>query len=312
MSHPKPGSPPPASPLRRQVLGAGLGLLALPRWTHAASRDLRVVTAPEQVGQRALLQALRQHYPGLQADADPTALEVRRNTLCLALGPQALQRALDTDGHAPLIAALTSSQTYRRQLARAGRDTSNVTALFAEASPSAQMQLIAALFERRVTVGVLLSEASAHLDRPLRQAAQAAGLDIQLGQATAGQDAVRAINALAGAQVLLAVPDGKLYTPDTLRAVLESTYRKGLPVIGFSTATVNAGTLACAHADVDDTAADLFDLIDNWPAGNAPPPEPRYPRYWRVTINDQVARSLGMTVSDRVRNLGVRPGGRAA
>jgi ABC-type uncharacterized transport system substrate-binding protein len=173
------------------------------------------------------------------------------------------------------------------------------------------MQLIAALFERRVTVGVLLTEASAHLEKPLRQAAQNAGLDIQLSQATGGQDAVRAINTLNAAQVLLAVPDGRLYTPDTLRAVLESTYRRGLPVIGFSTATVTAGTLACAHADLDDIAADLIELIDSLPASGTPLPEARYPRYWRVAINDNVARSLGLTVSDKVRSLGVRPGGRA-
>jgi putative ABC transport system substrate-binding protein len=292
-------------------MGTLLGLAALPWHVEAATRELKVITAPDPAAQRPLLQALRQRYPGMQADADPAILDVRRHALCLALGPQALRRALEADAHPPLMAALTSSQAYRRQLAAANRDAAGVTALFAEASPSAQMQLIAALFERRVVVGALLSDGSAHLEKPLRQAAQVAGLDIQLSQATSGQDAVRAINALNAAQVLLAVPDGTLYTPDTLRAVLESTYRKGLPVIGFSAATVTAGTLACAHADLDDVAADLIDMIDGWPAGSAPLPEARYPRYWRVAINDNVARSLGLTVSDKVRNLGLRPPGRS-
>lgn len=302
---------PTPSPTRRQALGALAGLAAWP-WgsAGAAARELRVVTAPDMAGQRPLLQALRQHYPGMQADADPAALDVRRNAICLALGPLALQRALENNAHPPLVAALTSSQTYRRHLAAGNRDVGNVTALFAEASPAAQMQLIAALFERRVTVGVLLTEASAHLEKPLRQAAQSAGLDIQLSQASGGLDAVRAINTLNAAQVLLAVPDGKLYTPDTLRAVLESTYRRGLPVIGFSTATVTAGTLGCAFADQEDTAADLIELIDNLPAPGMPLPEARYPRYWRVAINDNVARSLGLTVTDKVRALGVRPTGR--
>jgi putative ABC transport system substrate-binding protein len=276
----------------------------------AAPRELKVLTAPDPGAQRALLQALRAHHPNLVADADLATLDARRGHTLLTLGPQALRRALEADARAPIVAALTSSQAYRRLLAASPRDPGGVTAVFAEASPAAQMQLIAALFERRVVVGILLSEASAYLDKPLRQAAQGAGLDVQLAYAGSGQDPVRAINALNAAQVLLAVPDGSLYTPDNLRSVLESTYRRGLPVIGFSAATVTAGTLACAHADLDDIAADLIELLDNIGAGSTALPEARYPRYWRVAINDNVARSLGMPVTDRLRNLGNHPTGR--
>jgi putative ABC transport system substrate-binding protein len=295
---------------RRKLLGTLLGLGSWPLLAAGPARELRVLTAPDPAPQRALLQALRQRHPNLQADADPAALDGRRNSLWLTLGPQALRRALEAEVHQPLVSVLSSSQAYRRQLATANREAASTTALFAEASPAAQMQLIAALFERRVVVGTLLSESSAWMDKPLRQAAQAAGLDVQVIYASPGQDPVRAINALNSAQVLLAVADGSLYTPDTLRAVLESTYRRGLPVIGFSAATVNAGTLACAHADQDDLAADLLELIDGLPSGNLPLPEARHPRYWRVAINDNVARSLGMPVTDRLRNLGNHPTGR--
>jgi ABC-type uncharacterized transport system substrate-binding protein len=300
----------PALPARRRALGVLLGLCGLPTIALGSARELRVLTAPDASAQRPLLAALRLRLPGLVADADPAVLDARRGGAWLTLGPQALRRALEADAHVPIVSALSSSQTYRKLLSASPRDPGSTTAVFAEASPAAQMQLIAALFERRVVVGILLSEASSYLERPLRQAAQAAGLDVQLTYAGAGQDPVRAINALNAAQVLLAVPDGSLYTPDALRSVLESTYRRSLPVIGFSAATVNAGTLACAHADLDDVAADLLDLIDSLGGGGAPLPEARYPRYWRVAINDNVARSLGLPVSDKLRSLGVRPIGR--
>jgi hypothetical protein len=57
-------------------------------------------------------------------------------------------------------------------------------------------------------------------------------------------------------------------------------------------------------------AADLLDLLDGLPSSGSPLPEARYPKYWRVTINDNVARSLGLAVSDKVRALGARPAGR--
>jgi ABC-type uncharacterized transport system substrate-binding protein len=261
---------------------------------------------------RALVQALRARHPTLQAETDAANIDWRKSQApVITLGPQALRKALDADSHAPLVAALTSSQLYRRLTGADPRDR-NACGIFAEASPLAQMQLISALFERHVTVGVLLSEASGHLDKLLRQAASQTGHDIQIAYAAAGQEAVRSINALPAAQVLLAVPDNALYTPDTLRSVLESTYRRGLPVIGFSAAMVNAGTLAAAHADIEDIVTDLLDLLDTLPPAGSPPPEARYPRYWRVAINDNVARSFGLLVSDKARALGNRPGGRSA
>ena len=93
-----------------------------------------------------------------------------------------------------------------------------------------------------MNVGVLLSEASAFMERPLRQAAATAGVDLMIERSDPAADVVRSLNRLSGVQALLAVPDSTLYTPDTLRSVLESTYRRGLPVIGFSAATVAAGT----------------------------------------------------------------------
>jgi len=290
MPHASSGRAPPHQPTRRAWMRAVVSACI---WAPLAARsnvkELRVLTGPDTTPWRPLLQALRQRLPNMVVDSEVSALEPHRGgSPWLALGPQALRRALNDDVRAPVISALTSRQ----------------------ASPAAQMQLIAALFERRVTVGILLSEASAYLERPLRQAAQAAGLDAQLLLTSAGQDPVRAINNLTSVNVLLAVPDGTLYTPDALRAVLESTYRRGLPVIGFSAATVAAGTLACAHADLDDMAADLLDLLDGLPSSGSPLPEARYPKYWRVAINDNVARSLGLAVSDKVRALGARPTGR--
>lgn len=307
--HPlKPNS---ASASRRQALQAllSLGGLSVLDLKAAPAREFRLVTAPDASTQKHIIQALKSHYPGLLASPDPTTVDLRHGTSpIVTLGPAALRRTLESDLRAPLVSALTSSQTYRRLLAVAGRDPASSTALFAEASPASQMQLIAAIFERKVTVGALLSEASSYLEKPLRQAAMQAGLELQLAHTETGQDPVRAINTLSGTHVLLAVPDNTLYTPDTLRSVLESTYRRGLPVIGFSAATVTAGTLASAWSDPDDIAADLIELIDS--LGTNALPEARYPRYWRVSINDNVARSLGLPITDKVRAMGTRPPGR--
>lgn len=303
--------PQPILSMRRRILLLALGFA--PLLARSAGKDLRVLTASDPSTQRQLLQALRSRYPTLSAEADPAAWDVRKSgPPVITLGPAALRRALAADLHGPLISAFTSSQAYRRIVASTPHEAAS-TALYADAPPSAQLQLIASLFERKVSVGVLLSDASTYLERPLRHAAQQLGLEVLIVRTDPSQDPARMLNALSSTQVLLAVPDSTLYTPDTLRAVLESTYRRGMPVVGFSAATVAAGTLASAYADVDDVVADLADLIDSLGASATDAlPEPRFPHYWRVAINENVARSLGIVITDKVRALGVRPPGRPA
>lgn len=304
--------------MRRRHLLAWSALMGLPGTAMATTApELRVVTALDPAPQRAIVQALRARFPALallSTEADLAGPEARRaGVATVVLGPAALRRALAADLKGPLIALFTSSQLYRRISLEAARTPASggMTAIHAEASPQAQLQLIAALFERRITVGVLLSQESTYLERPLRQAAAAMGLELLIEQADPSADAVRSLNRLVGSQVLLAVPDATLYTADTVRFVLESTYRRGLPVVGFSPATVAAGTLASAHSAVDDIVADVAELLDGLGAGGAVPlPEPRFPRYWRVAVNDKVARSLGIAITDKVLRLGASPPGK--
>lgn len=312
---------PKLHPTRRDALRVlagigGAGGLGWPRLQAApvvGAKEVRVIVGTESAASRQMIQALKARYPTLLVEADPQAFDTRRGpAMHVSIGPQALRRALLADLKGPLVSVLTSSQIFRQTVTPDGHERTAVTALHSEASPLAQCQLMAALFERRISVGVLLSDASAYLEKSLRQAAAQTGMELWIERATPPSEVVRALTRLSGVQALLAVPDPTLYTPETLRSVLESTYRRGLPVIGFSAATVAAGTLGTAHATVDDVVADLTDLIDAWsPGASVSLPEARYPRYWRVSINDNVARSLGVSVSDKVLALGNPAPGRA-
>jgi hypothetical protein len=105
--------------------------------------------------------------------------------------------------------------------------------------------------------------------------------------------------------VLLAVPDPELYNAQVARALLESTYRRRQGVIGFSKAMVSAGTLGAAYASIEDVVAHLDEVVEALFAGRAI--ESQYPQYWRVAINDSVARSLDLIVDASARSLGNFP-----
>jgi hypothetical protein len=307
--------------LWRTLIGMGLWHGLPHTLTQAANpaqfKEIRVITGPDSPSSRQMLQALRQRWPALIAEANPAAFENRRGpAVHVALGAVALQKALAADLKGLLLASMTSSQVYRQLLGAdppAGKDAARerlqVTGVFADTAPGAQMLLIQAIFGNHAPVGCLLSEASAHLEKPLRQAASQLDISLDIERVGPSTEIVRALTRLRDAQVLLAVPDNSLYTPDTLRAILESTYRRAMPVIGFSAATVAAGTLATTYCAIDDMATDLSELLDETGAGSAVP-EPRFPRHWRVMVNESVARSLGVPIDDKVRQLSPTTNGR--
>lgn len=309
-------APPAFTPLldRRAVLRA---LAAWTAWAACAGptgaraagaggAELRVIVGALGEASGQIVAALTRRFPNAQVSEDIQALAARGGpAVYLAVGPAALEAALNADVNGPLVSAFASSAAYLR-LTAAARRTRPVTAVFAEAAPAAQMQLIRRLYRRKVVVGVLLSASTRNLQPLIERAASAADLAVSFELVEPGASPVRALSALTSASVLLAVPDPELYNAQVARAVLESTYRRRQGVIGFSKAMVGAGTLAAAYATIDDVVAQLGHTLDALLAGQAVA-EPQYPLYWRVAINDTVARSLDVVIDAAVRGLGNFP-----
>lgn len=295
---------------RRSVLRSCLVLApwCAPARLLAANAELRILTQPPHDASHPIVEALRRRFPSALVSDDARAQAAPgRSVVHLAVGPAALQAALEAELAGPLVSAFVSSQAFQRMTAavepRRGRQ---VTAVFAEVAPAAQMQLIRQLYRRRVTVGVLLSPSTRALQPLIERAAKAADLGVAFEMVEPGANPVRSLAALGAASVLLTVPDPELYNPQVTRAVLESTYRRRQGVIGFSRAMVAVGTLAAAYTTIDDVVAQLDTMVEALAAGQTV--EPQYPLYWRVAVNDSVARSLDVIVDASVRGLGHFPG----
>lgn len=300
-----PRAPGPDARRRALVTLALLDRLAPGRSTAATPVNLRVILGSPTRQQDDALAAIRRRFGPFVADADPyKLLRNPRPTAYVALGAAALQAALAVKLDAPVVSLFASRQAFEHAV-ELGSAGNAATAIHAEPAPDQQMKLIASIYKRPVTVGVLLSSQTAHMEPSLRRAATGSGLSLEVVQVDPGAGLTRSLNRLAGATALLILPDAALYTPTSLRELLESTYRRRLPVIGFSAALVAAGTLASAFTDIDDTVIQLVSLVDQIAAGRLP--APRYPAFWRTAVNDNVARSLDVAIDEETRRLGARP-----
>lgn len=286
-----------------------ISLAAIWRSSLAQSVQLRVLLGDNSIASQAIAAAIERRHPAASISADLATFASRRGpgVVYVAIGPVALASAARVETVQPLLSMFVSGQSFTRLMG--GDDqrlrTRLVTAIYAEAGPPAQMRLIKAIYRRRVTVGVLLSPVTMHLSDALHIAARTVGLDIQIRIVLARQNALHALADMADINVLLSVPDREIYSPDSFRAILESTYRRGQAVIGFSADMVAAGALAAAYSEIEDMVAQMGDVTDALAAGRFVLPQ--HPAFWRVALNDSVARSLNLVIEPGIRSLGALP-----
>jgi ABC-type uncharacterized transport system substrate-binding protein len=106
--------------------------------------------------------------------------------------------------------------------------------------------------------------------------------------------------------ILLALPDVKIHNRKNVTSILLSTYRNKIPLIGFSAAYVKAGALAAIYSTPENIGQQLAEILGKDFANQKIPNTVIYPKYFSVSINSRVARSLAIQVpaeSDRIETL---------
>jgi hypothetical protein len=236
-----------------------------------------------------------------------TELAQRRRMLFVAIGPAALREVASKRCDCVVISAFTSSQVYRAIMTKAAHGAHPVasTAVYAEPAPTDQLRLAALLYRRPVRVAAILGADTSFL-RAALEADSVAVLD-----AGNGEDINRLLNQIAQTDLLLALPDSTVYSTESIRNILLSTYRHKQGVIGFSGDMVKAGALATTYSEVEDIDAQVAEIASAYVAGGELAP-PQFPRYFRTIVNEGVARSLDLRVDKEVRGFARLPANASA
>ena len=223
-----------------------------------------------------------------------TELAQQRRMVYIAIGPDGLRQAAARRCDCVVIAAFTSSQVWRALVAALPPTRAKaMTAVYAEPAPVDQVRLATLLYRRPVRVAAILGPDTAFLLPELAGQAEV----LQAGR----EDDMGGILARIGrSEVLLALPDSAIYNPENIRNILLSTYRRKQAVIGFSADMVKVGALASTYSEIEDINAQVAEMAAAFVAtGELPPPQ--FPHYFRTAINEGVARSLDVAVSDEAR-----------
>lgn len=304
--------------LLRRFLAASLALCIVAVWNQFVqaaelpSHDVRIAIADDSEPTKRIVEGLQKRFPSAQVVTDFAAgFPRKKNAITIAVGPSALRSLLAKNPDGVIVSIFTSSQAYRAILEGIPKARVNaVTAIYAEPSPLSQLHLISMLYQRRVRVAVLVSDKTSYLVPVLNHAAAQADIDLTVEHVSTDDGLNRVLNRVADVPVILAIPDSTIYSADNIRTILVTTYRHNQAIVGFSAALVNAGAMASTFSSIDDVLAQTEELLLAF-ASSGRLPEPQFPKYFEVVINDHVARSINVVIDESVRRFSRKPGARS-
>ncbi len=270
--------------------------------TPSARAEINVWVDYEQAGALGLAQLLEtqgnQNQLALNVLdlADYTSRTQHSQQLDVVIGRRALQTWINAPGKGRILGLLVTRYDWQALFSQHPDLKTRATALHSDPNLEQQIALAKAIIPTPQRIGILVHK-DAESESLTRLSAQDTTGQIQIlrssGQATLMRDLA---SLLEQSDVLIAIPDARLYGPQNFRHVLLSAYRQRKPVIGFSGAGVRAGCLVAPYISGPDLARITLDRItelQGWPAMEPLPDAIDIPAS-EIRVNKDVAEALGL------------------
>ena len=221
--------------------------------------------------------------------------------LYVALGTEAAQWLAKTEQRVPVLCTLLPRASFERVLLSSGRKSSpQFSALFLDQPLGRQLELIRLALPTVQRIGVLWGGESHTQAAALRVQAQTRGMELREASVERESSVFSGLKrVLEEADVLLAVPDPQVYNSSSIQNILLTSFRAKVPLVAFSPAYVRAGALLAVHVTPAQMGLQAASIARGVLQGKALPPTPLYSQDFTVTVNDHVARSLGLTLDAR-------------
>lgn len=217
--------------------------------------------------------------------------------IVIAIGASALRQMLRQPVSKQVIVVLITRSAFDEELARLpGHSAREMHAIVLDQPLGRYLDLVRLALPQRQRVGVILGSSSGVLQKPLERVA--AERDMSVSFARAFEDAIfipQLERLLSQSDILLALPDPGVHNRNTVQPLLLTTYRAGVPVVAYSEAYVQAGALIALFSTPAQIARQTIELVQQLTQGRAAPAV-QGPRYFSVSVNNSVARSLGLTL----------------
>lgn len=232
-------------------------------------------------------------------DVSEKLIVAENSELVIALGVQALEAASMLKHTTPVLGVYTPLPVFNQILKKSKRELGDFSAIVLDQPYSRQLALIKAVLPETKKVGVLLGPTSLQYLEVLREAADELGLSIMDETVTLQADLIPKLKKLLdSSDAMLAIPDRFVYSRESAESILLTSYRHQKTMFGYSQSYVKAGALASVYSSTKQLAKQAAEITALSQAAPSQLPSPQIPKYYSVTFNQQVARSLNIAMTD--------------
>jgi putative ABC transport system substrate-binding protein len=211
--------------------------------------------------------------------------------LLVTVGSEALRQMHPLADKTRIVALLVPRSTLDElRDASAGR----ITGVYYDQPFTRQASLLRAAFPEKSRVAIVLGPTSARYRSELSQALRRVGMEgvFEIIQDKAGlSEAVQSV--LSSSDVFLALPDAEAINNQTAKFILLATYRRGIPLVGYSASFVKAGAAVALVSSPTQIGREAAQMVHEVLPGRRLP-TPRAPADFDVLVNASVSRSLSL------------------
>ncbi|MBK9160262.1 MAG: hypothetical protein IPM27_01610 [Nitrosomonadales bacterium] len=218
--------------------------------------------------------------------------------LVVAVGMKALESAL-AKYDVPVLGAMVPKAGYEYLLRKSSvkARSTGVSAIYLDQPWERQLDFIRASLPDCQRIGILHSPGNAIELATLGSIAKKRGLLLDRREVASSNMLFPVLEELLNeAEVLLAIPDSAIYNASNIRNILLTSYHLKVPLIGISKAYVNAGALGAIFSTPEQIAGQTAGVIGSFET-NRRLPEPTHPDAYDISLNHEVARSMGVVLS---------------
>ena len=219
-------------------------------------------------------------------------------TLVVTVGLQAAQYAVDNvDPRIPVLSVLLPRGSFE-SLSTNKPALRKLSAIFIDQPPQRQLELLRAVLPAARDVGLIMGPTNERDAENIRALAASRGLTIVAQRAARETELYPVLQSvLRASDVLLALPDPYIINVASAQNLLLTSFRFRVPVVGHSAAYVRAGAIAAVYSTPRQIGLETGQIVRQVLRGS-PMPGPKYPRHFTVSINRQMADSLGYDIAD--------------
>lgn len=221
--------------------------------------------------------------------------------LLVTVGQLALEKVINKKPPAPILATLVSRLGFSDILNDSDADDSslNIGAIFIDQPLDRHLAFTRLALPDNRRLGFLMSKKYRNLFKEFDVLAGKFPPHIVIHEES--DNIIQSLNRLMDdADVIVALPDASIFNRRNTHNILLSTYRKLTPVIGHSASFIKAGALAGIHSTPELIGVQTGQVINFLASAPLPKRLPRlYAQYFQVSVNNKVARSLGLPILDK-------------